>query len=68
MQAPRGYLRQGNRSPITHRLLAPENQTDLDFSLLPHLARFIALFAGGSSFRFVGSLTIGIVNKKTFQP
>ena len=68
MQAPRHYLRQRDRSPVTYRLLALENQTDSNSSLLSHLVRFIALFAGHLCFRFVRSLTVGIVDEKTFQP
>ena len=60
----RRYPRQEDRSPITYRLLALKNQTESDSSLSPHLARFLALFAGHLCFRFAGSLTIGIVDEK----
>ena len=61
MQAPRRYPRQEDKSPVTHQLLALENQTDLDSSLLPHLMRFIACFVTSlSRFRLTESLTVGL--------
>ena len=63
MQASQRYLRQGNRSPVTYRLLALENQTELDSSLSPHLTRYVArLFAGRLCFCLRGlvGLVVGL--------
>ena len=68
MQGPQRYPRKGDRSPVIYRLLALENQTDLNSSLSPHLARFVALFASRLCFRFAGSLIVGIINDKKNLP
>ena len=68
MQAPQQYLRQKDRSLVTHWLMALENQTYSDSSLSPQLARFIAPFVNRLCFRFAGSLIVGIIDEKTFQP
>ena len=60
IQASRRSPRQGDRSPATCRLLALENCTDSDSSLLPHLARFLARPVGRARFRFVGSWIVGL--------
>ena len=60
MQAPRRSLRQGDRSPATCRLLALENRTDSDSSLLPYLARSLARPVNRPRFRFAKSWIVGL--------
>lgn len=68
MQASQYFLRQGDRSLATCRLLALlKSELTWIPSLLAHfLMRFIVFFATHPRFHFAGSLTIGIIDEKTF--
>ena len=55
----------GSRTTLTW--IPPCHLVFVTSSLSPHLARFFArFFAGCPCFRLAGSLTVGIVNEKTF--
>ena len=60
MQALWHYPYQRNRSPATCQLLALKNRTDLDFSLSPHITRFLARFVNCFRFCFAESWIVGL--------